>query len=159
MRKTIQLPAVIAFESLIALGAGLFPAGARIEMTTGELGVQLARATGISLPDADPQRAAMMSLRKAGIDLGSEPGATATQADLLQAARSLGVRVVSARADAPVTAVMCSAFIRSYAGEARSAADAARASCQGRESRAGREGSPASPADPSATAPSCEPQP
>jgi hypothetical protein len=159
MRITMKLPAVIAFESLIVLGAGLFPAGARIGMTTGELGVHLARATGISLPDADPQRAAMMSLRKAGIDLGRDPGATATQADLLQAGRALLVRVVGARAEAPVTAVMGSAFIRSYAGEARSATDAAPASCQGRESRAGREGSPAGPADPSATAPPSDPEP
>jgi hypothetical protein len=163
----MHVPAVIAFAFLIALGAGPLRAGTGVGMTTGDLAVQLARAAGIGLPDTGTTRAAMKSLHTMGIDLGSEPAAPATQLDLIEAGRALGVKVTSARADAPVTPAMCNAFIRAYAGEAQSAAaasgvatdDTAHASCQGRESRADREGTPASPADPNASAPPCDPQP
>lgn len=76
MRKRMEWPTLIAFQSLIALGAGLFPAGAGNGMTLGDRAVRLARASGITAPDADSERAAMMSLRKAGIDRGRDAGAT-----------------------------------------------------------------------------------
>ena len=66
MRRRMQWPAAIAFETLIAMGAGLFPAGAGGGMTTGDLAQQLARAAGITLPVADTQRVAMLSLHEAG---------------------------------------------------------------------------------------------
>lgn len=167
MTRRMHGPAVIAFASLLALGAASLRAATGAGMTTGDLAVQLARAAGIALPDAEAPKAALKSLRKVGIELGSDPGAPATQDDLVRAGRLLGVPVASARPTAPVTAAMCIAFIQAATVEVQSAAaasglakdDTAQAACQGRESRAGREGTPASPADPSATAPPCDPQP
>ena len=167
MKRRMLVPLVIAGAILIALGVGPLCAGTGVGMTTGDLAVQLARVAGIGLPDTGTERAAMKSLHQAGIDLGNDPDAIATQESLVRAGRALGVKVRGARADAPVTPAMCSVFIRTYAGEVQSAAvvsgqsnaDAEHASCQGRESRAGREGTPASTADPSATLPPCDPQP
>jgi len=53
MNRKMQLPAVIAFESLIALGAGLFPPGTGRGLTPGDVAAQLERAAGIRLTDAD----------------------------------------------------------------------------------------------------------
>ncbi|HYV86255.1 MAG TPA: hypothetical protein VFB49_10105 [Patescibacteria group bacterium] len=156
---------VIVSASLIALTAGPLLAATGDNVTAGDLALQLARAAGINLPVNDSRQAALQSLRKAGIDLGTDPKTTVTQKVLVEVGQSLWVKVTSVHPDAPASPAMCSAFIRSFKGTAQSAAASSgqgkagteNASCQGRTSRAGREGTPASPSDPNSTDGPCEP--
>ena len=163
--KRSGVSAVMVFASFIALIAAPLLAATGTGETTGDLTLQLARAAGISVPANDPQQAALVSLRKAGINLGGDLKAIVTEKVLVQVGQALWVKVTSVHPDAPVTAAMCSAFVHSFKGAVQSAAagsglgraGAENVSCQGRASRDGREGTPASPSDPNASDGPCEP--
>lgn len=165
MKRWSGVSAVIAFASLVALTAGPLPAATGNGVTTGDLALRLARAAGVSLPADDSQRAAIESLRKAGIALDGDPKAIVTEKVLVRVGQSLWVKVTSLNPDAPATPAMCSAFIQSFKGEMQSAAATSghgkpgteNASCQGRASRDGRQGTPASSANPNATDGPCDP--
>jgi len=154
----------VAIVAITALAAAPLLAAAGGGMTTADLALQLARAAGMTLAPVDSPQAALESLAKAGITLGTDPKAPVTEKVLVQVGVALGVKVTTSNPDATVTRAMGTAFIALFKGEIQSAAgvpgkngsDEIHVSCQGRESRAGREGTPASPSNPNATAGPCE---
>lgn len=164
MKSSSMVSGSMAFIVMTALTAAPLLAAPGGGMTTGDLALQLTRAAGITLAPADSPRAALDSLARAGITLGTDPGVPVTGKMLVQVGAALGVNVTTSRPDATVTSAMSSAFIALFKGEIQSAAgvpagggsEAIHVSCQGRDSRAGRDGTPASPSNPNATAEPCE---
>lgn len=164
MKRGLRLFTFIVLVAFTTLAPSPLLAGMGGGMTTADLALQLVRAAGISPAASGTPQAALDSLRRAGIDLGSDLKAPVTEKVLAQVALALGVGVSTSRPDAVVTPAVASAFVASVKGALRGAAeasgrggsDAVNASCQGRESREGRKGTPASPADFNATAGPCE---
>ncbi|HXU10737.1 MAG TPA: hypothetical protein VN898_02120 [Candidatus Binatia bacterium] len=164
MKRGSKGSGFIACVAITALTAAPILAKPGGGMTTADLALQMARAAGISLPtDASPQ-AALESLGKTGIHLGSDLKAPVTEKVLVQVGSALGARVSTSRPEAEVTPAAGNAFIQSLKGPLQSAAaasgqggkDLIHASCQGRESREARQGAPASPSSFNATAGPCE---
>lgn len=170
MTRQSRVSGFVAFTVITALTAAPLLAAPGGGMTTGDLALQLTRAAGITLAPVDSPRAALDSLARAGIFLGTDAGAPVTGETLVQVGAALGVNVTTSRPNAAVTPAMGNAFIARFKGELQSAAgvparggsEAIHVSCQGRESRAARQGTPASPSNPNSTAEPCEdpaPQP
>jgi hypothetical protein len=164
MKRSSKVSGFIAFVAITALAAAPLLAEMGGGMTTADLALQLARAAGISLPAHDSPQAALESLGKAGINLGSDLKAPVTGKALVQVGLAVGVRVSTSRPEAAVTPAVSSAFIQLFKGQLQSAAavsgqkgpDMVHASCRGRASRAARQGTPASPSDFNATVGPCE---
>lgn len=164
MRRSSKVSGFVAWVAISALGAAPLLAGTGGGMTTADLALQLARAAGISLPVNESPQAALASLGKAGIDLGSDLSAPVTEQVLVQVGLAVGVKVVTTRPEAAVTPAVSGALIHLLQGELRNAAaasgqggtDVIHAACRGRASRAARQGSPASPSNFNATAGPCE---
>jgi hypothetical protein len=160
MRTRANLAAALLFCTTTAVSPAAGPAPAA---TRADLAIDLARVTGARLPAAGAARAAADLLRPSGIDLGADLERPVTRELLVEIGRAIGVTVVGAKADAPVSRAMGQAFATSIRGSLQTALVRSQGgtamthvSCQGRESREGRKGTPASPANPNATAPPCE---
>lgn len=162
MKRGSKVSGIIVAITALAAAPHLAETGGRI--TTADLAMQLARAAGISLPANESPQAALESLGRAGIKLGSDLKAPVTEKVLAQVALALGVRASTSRPEEPASAAQCSAFIslfkrdlqRAAAVSGESGTDNVHASCQGRDSRASRQGTPASPSDFDASAGPCE---
>ena len=164
MKRRSKGSGLIACVAITALTSAPILAKPGGGMTTADLALQMARAAGISLPVQASPQAALESLGKAGIHLGSDLKAPVTEKVLVQVGSALGARVSTSRPEAEVTPAAGNAFIQSLKGPLQSAAaasgqggkDLIHASCQGRESREARQGAPASPSSFNATAGPCE---
>lgn len=165
MRRALVLCAAAA--AVLSLTGGPTTAAPADEaVRAGDLAVQLARAAGVRLPAAEPEKRAAAFLKARGIVLAPSADTPLFAGDLVQAARSVGVSVSAAAPGAAVTPAQASAFVGAVRGALRSDSngkghggvkeDDINASCRGREARSDRKGTPASPADPNATAPPCE---
>jgi hypothetical protein len=164
MKRRSKGSGLIACVAITALTSAPILAKPGGGMTTADLALQMARAAGISLPVQASPQAALESLGKAGIHLGSDLEAPVTEKVLVQVGVALGATVSTFHPEARVTPAMSSGFVQSLKGLLQNAAaasgqggkDLIHASCRGRESREARQGSPASPSDFNATAGPCE---
>jgi hypothetical protein len=165
MPRTLKLSAVAVTAMACAMGV-LTAAPATSSIRAGEMALWLARAAGVSLPDAGGERIAAKYLADRGVVFGDRIDATVRQRDLVEAARVLGIGVRATKPSEPITPAQGAAFVGAARGsvafEVRIFGPAGtkegdiNASCRGRLARSGRTGTPASPSNPNATAPPCE---
>ena len=97
MRKSFLAAAVATAVTVAVFAAS---SGTRGPITVGQFAVKVSRAMGNASAD---QRAAVSSLKKLGVNLGSDLGATLTEGQAARIMSDLGLRVVTAHPDSAMS--------------------------------------------------------